>query len=118
MKRNLVPAFALALLLAAVPVQAGDLSLFGSWADTDALGDSYGAGAKLDFTFGGTFGLEFRGTYYPDLGEDFGELIDDGIIYEGATGPAARRHQGGAASAEGGRPAPSRAPAGPGWARR
>jgi hypothetical protein len=77
MKRQLVPVFALALLLAAVPAHASDFSLFGSWADTDALGDSYGGGAKLDFTFGGTVGLEFRGTYYPDLGEDFGELIDD-----------------------------------------
>ena len=77
MKRLLLPMLVVALFLAAAPASATDLSLFGSWMDTKDLDDSFGGGVKFDFTFGGTFGLEFRGTYYPELGKTFGDLIDD-----------------------------------------
>lgn len=77
MKRLLLASIVLALLLTATPVAAGDLALFGSWLSTKDLDDSFGGGLKFDFTFGETFGMEFRGTYYPELGQNFGDLIDD-----------------------------------------
>ncbi len=61
--------------LAAAPASATDFAIFGSWWDTEELGETAGGGIKLET--GQTFQLQFRASYYPDLTEDFGQLIDE-----------------------------------------
>ncbi|HEY7863356.1 MAG TPA: hypothetical protein VIE39_06845 [Thermoanaerobaculia bacterium] len=78
MRRILLVAVAAVVLAAfAAPARAGDISVFGSWADTDSLGDSFGFGAKIDFSMFSALGMEFRGTYFPDLGESFEDIVDN-----------------------------------------
>lgn len=61
--------------LAAAPASATDFAIFGSYWDTEELGETAGGGIKLDL--GQTFQLQLRASYYPDLTEDFGQLIDE-----------------------------------------
>lgn len=69
---------ALTVLAVATPVQAGSFALFGSYWETEELAESAGAGAKLGFSFPGDFArFELRGSYFPDLTEKFGDVIDD-----------------------------------------
>jgi hypothetical protein len=63
------------LLLTALPAAAAELDAYGSYWDTDALGDSGGAGVKLSFG-SGVLGWEVRAGYFPDLTEDFGTIFD------------------------------------------
>ncbi len=56
------------------PASAG-LGLFGSYWDTDELGETAGVGLK--FKGKGFLAFELRGTYFPDLSEDFNELIGE-----------------------------------------
>lgn len=66
----------LAALLAGAPAMAGDLGLYGSYWDTDALGETAGGGAK--FVIGDSaVRWELRGSFFPDLTEDFDELVDN-----------------------------------------
>lgn len=78
------------LLLVATPTWAGDLGLFGSYWDTDELGDTAGAGVKYAL---GDAGLRFelRGSFYPDLSRDLGGLIagEDGDLEVEAIVPEA-----------------------------
>ena len=77
MKKTILCVAMLALLVSAPAAFAGDLGLYGSYWDTDALGETGGAGAK--FAFGdGPVQFELRATYYPDISEEIGQLIDDG----------------------------------------
>ncbi|MEZ5330889.1 MAG: hypothetical protein R2991_02290 [Thermoanaerobaculia bacterium] len=77
MRSKILALFALTALAAGAPALAGDFGLYGSYWDTDALGETAGGGLKYAF---GDAGLRFelRGSYFPDLTEDFGQLIDDG----------------------------------------
>lgn len=64
----------LALLLLAMPAQAGELGIFGSYWDTDALDDTAGAGVK--YAIGdAALRLELRGSFYPDLSSDAESVI-------------------------------------------
>lgn len=71
--------FAVLCLLAAVPASAGDIGLYGSYWDTDALGETAGAGIRFGFG-SGAVRFELRGSYFPDLSEDFDELVEDGDL--------------------------------------
>lgn len=74
--KSLFP-IAFVTLLAAAPAMAGDLGLYGSYWDTDALGETAGGGAK--FVIGdAAVRWELRGSFFPDLTEDFDQLVDDG----------------------------------------
>lgn len=69
--------FALAALVAGAPALAGDLGFFGSYWDTDQIGETAGGGVR--WAIGdAALRLELRGSYFPDLTEDFSELVDDG----------------------------------------
>lgn len=68
--------------LGSVPAAAGDFAIFGSFWDTDDLGETAGGGVK--FAFGDRFRLRAAGTYYPDLSEDFDELVEDGDVETGS----------------------------------
>ena len=77
MKKTVLCLAIFALLVTAPSAFAGELGLYGSYWDTDALGETAGGGAK--WAFGdGPVQFELRGTYYPDLSEDFGQLVDNG----------------------------------------
>lgn len=65
----------LAIFASAVPAAATDFAVYGSWWDTEELGETAGGGLRLDL--GQAFQVQLRASYYPDLTEDFGELIDD-----------------------------------------
>ena len=69
---------ALLFVFASAPAAAGDFGIFGSFWDTDDLGETAGGGVK--FSFGDRFKLRAAGTYYPDLTEDAGDLVEDGDI--------------------------------------
>src|SRR5688500_10737490 len=75
-------AIVLFFALGSVPAAAGDFAIFGSYWDTDDLGESAGGGIK--FAFGDRFRLRASGTYYPDLSEDFDELVEETDIETGA----------------------------------
>ncbi len=71
---------ALVLLListAPMPASAGDLGIFGSYWETDALGDTAGGGAKYTLGDAG-IRLELRGSLYPDLSRDLEALVEGG----------------------------------------
>lgn len=69
--------FALTVLIAGAPAMAGDLGLYGSYWDTDALGETAGGGAR--FLIGDSaLRFDLRGSFFPDLSEDFDQLVDDG----------------------------------------
>jgi hypothetical protein len=79
MYRRLATLFAITLLAAAAPALAGGFGIHGSYWDTDALGETAGAGAK--YTIGdAALRFELRGSFFPDLSENFGQLVgsDDG----------------------------------------
>ena len=67
--KRLLPALVLTLACPAVPAFAGGLGLYGSYWDTDKLGETTGGGVKYAFGDAG-LRLELRGSYYPDLAED------------------------------------------------
>lgn len=77
MRSKAVFLFVLATLVAGVPAMAGEFGFYGSYWDTDALGESAGGGVKF-VSGSGPLRFEFRGSYFPDLSEDFGEVFDDG----------------------------------------
>jgi hypothetical protein len=83
MRRTTLVLSALALFFAlgSVAADAGVFGIFGSYWDTDDLGETAGGGIKL--AFGDRFRLRVAGTYYPDLSEDFDELVEDGDIETG-----------------------------------
>ena len=62
-------------LMTTVPASAGDLGIFGSYWDTDALGNTVGGGAKYSLGDAG-LRLELRGSYYPDLTRDLEALVE------------------------------------------
>ena len=67
---------ALFIFCSAVPAAAGDGGIYGTYWDTDELGETAGAGIR--WAFGDkVFRFELRGTYFPDLSEDFDELIEE-----------------------------------------
>jgi len=72
---------ALLFVFASAPAAAGDLGIFGSYWDTDDLGETAGGGIK--FAVGDRFRLRLAGSYYPDLSEDFDELVEDGDVETG-----------------------------------
>src|SRR5687767_10732007 len=76
-KRVLRVGVAVVAALLAMPAQASDLVVFGSYWDTSDMGNTAGAGVKFSLG-GGPLAFEVRGTYYPDLQEDFREVIDPG----------------------------------------
>lgn len=75
MSKKVVTLLIAGLVVMAAPGLASSFGLYGSYWDTDALGETAGGGAKLSFG-GGPLQFELRGTYFPDLSEDFSELID------------------------------------------
>lgn len=79
--KHVLPALFLAGLLAS-PALATDFGIYGSFWDTDALGETAGGGVKLGFGEG-LVRFEVRGSYFPDLSEDFDQLIEDGELETG-----------------------------------
>jgi hypothetical protein len=77
MRSKILLLFTLAALVAGAPAMAGDFGLFGSYWDTDALGETAGGGIKLGFG-DAALRFELRGSYFPDLSEDLGDLIEEG----------------------------------------
>ena len=77
MRFKLLFVLAVATLAAGAPAMAGDFGLYGSYWDTDALGETAGGGVKYAL---GDAGLRFeiRASYFPDLTEDFGQLVENG----------------------------------------
>jgi hypothetical protein len=72
----------LAAFCSVAPAAAGDLGIFGSYWDTDELGETAGGGIR--WAFGdGVFRFELRGAYFPDLSEDFDQLIEDNDLETG-----------------------------------
>lgn len=59
-----------ATLLIAPVAQAADLTLFGTYWDTDAAGDTAGAGVNLGLPFNDTLAFELRASYYEELSDD------------------------------------------------
>lgn len=77
MRSKFLILFAFAALIAGAPAMAGDLGFYGSYWDTDALGETAGGGAR--FLLGDSaLRFDLRGSYFPDLSEDFDQLVDDG----------------------------------------
>lgn len=68
MKKTIIAALAAAAL--AVPANATDFALFGSFWDTDVAGDTAGGGISLGIPFNDVFGLELRATYFEELSDD------------------------------------------------
>jgi hypothetical protein len=78
MKRNFQAVLLVFAMIAAVPAAAAELDLFGSYMTTDDFDDSWGVGVRTGWTFGGgPIGMELRASYFPELGEDIGTLIDE-----------------------------------------
>jgi hypothetical protein len=68
--RHLLIATCTAATLAVAPAAAADFSLFGSYWDTDAAGDTAGGGIMLGLPINEVFAVEFRGTYFEELTDD------------------------------------------------
>lgn len=75
MRKTMIWAAAAVLLAATSPAFASDFAVFGSYHDTEDLEDTVGGGVKAGF--GEVWQLELRGTYLPDLTEDFESFADD-----------------------------------------
>ncbi len=69
MKSKALLAAVLGLALA-MPATATDFSLYGSYWDTDAAGDTAGGGISLGLPFNETWAIELRGTYFEELSDD------------------------------------------------
>jgi len=67
-----------ALALAALPAAAGELVVYGSYWDTADLAESAGVGVKLGLG-SGLLGFEARLGYYPDLTEEFNDVVDEAL---------------------------------------
>jgi hypothetical protein len=111
MRKILMAALALALVIPASNAVASSFSVFGSYWNSSDLDDALGAGVKFSFPVAGRLNVDLRGTFYQpfdeealrdeirDLGDDedrdvFGELevlpIDAGISIPFATGGSMR----------------------------
>ncbi len=68
-----------ALLIGGGSASAGGFTLFGSYWDTDALGDTIGAGFLLAIPLGESqWDIDLRATYFEDLeDQSFDDFIDD-----------------------------------------
>ena len=64
------------LVLTAAPAAAGELAVYGSYWDTSDLAESAGVGVKLGLG-SGLLGFEARLGYYPDLTEEFRDVVDE-----------------------------------------
>lgn len=83
MKKALLAALALALLVPASTSMASGLAIYGSYWSSDALDDTAGAGLKFSLPLGERFNLDLRGTYYEPFDQDalqdeIDDLFDDG----------------------------------------
>lgn len=71
-------ALALVSTLCPPAAHAGSFALYGAYWETDELAESAGVGARLGFSFAGDVArIDLRGSYFPDLTEDFSTLIED-----------------------------------------
>ena len=62
----------------AVLASANGLGFFGAYWDTESAGDGIGAGAKLQLEVVPNLLMEFRGTYFEDIGDgEDGEGVDN-----------------------------------------
>lgn len=83
MKKTLLAALALALLIPASTSLASGLAIYGSYWSSDALDDTAGAGLKFSIPLGETLNLDLRGTYYEPFDDDalqdeIDDLFEDG----------------------------------------
>jgi hypothetical protein len=74
--KQLLPVLTLAGLLAS-PALATDFGLYGTYWDTKALDSTAGGGVKLGFGEG-VVRFEVRASHFPDISENFNQLVDDG----------------------------------------
>ena len=80
--RRIVLASALAfLVVGGAPAMATDLNLFGSYWQTGDFDDTFGGGVRLGFG-DGPVQFELRGSYFPDIAEDFEQLFDSDSEFE------------------------------------
>lgn len=75
MKKTTIWAAAAVFVMGTSPAFAADFAVFGSYLDTEDLEDTVGGGVKVGF--GDALQLELRGTYLPDLTEDFESFAAD-----------------------------------------
>lgn len=70
MKKTLLAALALALLVPGSSALASGLGIYGSYWNSDSLDDVAGAGVKFSVPLGSTMNLDLRGTYYEPFDEE------------------------------------------------
>lgn len=76
--------FATLLVGIAPSAEATGFRLYGAYWDTDAAGDTFGGGLTFDFPVSRLIGVELRGAYYEELGNEPFEAIfeDDNPVFE------------------------------------
>jgi hypothetical protein len=74
MKKALILTAAALVAFGGTPAAASDFAVFGSYLDTEDLDTSVGGGIRAGF--GNRFQLDLRASYFPDLTEDLGELLE------------------------------------------
>jgi hypothetical protein len=73
--RRIVLASILALVVGVAPAMATDFNIFGSYWQTGDFDDTFGGGTRIGFG-DGPVQFELRGSYFPDIAEDFEQLLD------------------------------------------
>jgi len=76
--------FATLLVGIAPAAHAAGFRLYGAYWDTDAAGDAFGGGLTIDFPVTRIVGVEVRGAYYEELGNEPFEALfeDDNPVFE------------------------------------
>ncbi|MEE9561474.1 MAG: outer membrane beta-barrel protein [Thermoanaerobaculia bacterium] len=69
--RRVLIALAAVVLLAAPSWAGGGIGFFGTWADSQDAGNTYGGGGILEFDLGTKWDMQFRGTRYVEFNADF-----------------------------------------------
>ncbi len=78
MKQLLLVTFSCIALAVALPAGAAEIDVFGSYMTADDFDSSWGAGVRTGWQFGDSpLGMELRGTYYPELGTELQDLVDE-----------------------------------------
>lgn len=78
MRRILVVGLSIVAMMAAPAALAGEIDVFGSYMSTDDFDESWGVGLRTGWQFGdGPIGMELRASYFPELGQDLDDLVDE-----------------------------------------
>ena len=75
MRRIVLTSILAFCIVGVAPAMATDFNLFGSYWQTGDFDDTFGGGTRIAFG-DGPVQFELRGSYFPDIAEDFEELLD------------------------------------------